>query len=86
MLLKLKYQPDIITFLLSINIENYFRLKEFIGELENGFLNSSDILDLIKCIEFFSRLGDGLNIKEKIDAEIISSFIKAVKNNDKIKK
>ena len=73
-LLKLKDQPDSITFLLKIKKEKYRSLEELIVENDITFLNLDDILILEKCAEFMKELGNEETFKDKIDIDAINSF------------
>jgi len=51
-LLKLKEQPESITFLLKRNTEECGYLLEFAGDKNISFLNVNDILELEECVKF----------------------------------
>jgi len=84
MLIKLKEQPEAIKFLLTKSIDYCRNLQELVGEMDDGFLNTNDILGLEKCVEFINRIGDEQTIKKKKDIEAITSFKKEVKQYEKI--
>lgn len=83
-LLKLNEQPQSITFLLERNREDCRNLQELAGEMDNGFLNANDILDLEKCVLFMKELGDKETFKNKIDIDVIKSFKEKVKKHKDI--
>ena len=83
-LLKLNEQPQSITFLLERNREDCRNLQELAGEMDNGFLNANDILDLEKCVLFMKELGDKETFKNKIDIDVIKSFKEKVRGNNDI--
>jgi len=73
-LLKLREQPDSIIFLTKIDFDSCRNLQEVIGEIDNAFLNSNDILDLEKCVEFMTNFNIEKIKKNKTDSEIINIF------------
>ena len=79
-LLKFREEPDSIKFLFENTIEVCRNLQERVGEIDNNFLTSNDILAFEKCIEFMSKLGNEQTIKNKNDIEVIKSFKKEVEN------
>ena len=66
-LLKLKEQPDSITFLLKKSLDEYRSLQELVGEIDNGFLSANDIIELEKCVEFRNKIGNEQSLKSKKD-------------------
>ena len=78
--MKLKEQPDSITFLFKRSIDDCRKLQELVGEMDNAFLSSNDVLDLEKCVELMSNIGTIQTIKEMNDLDIIISFIKKIEN------
>ena len=83
-ILKLKEQPDSILFLLGRKIEDCRSMQELVGEIDNALLNTNDILDLEKCVEFMNKLGDDNTIKNKKDIDLIKSFKNEVEKNKEI--
>ena len=79
-LMRLKEQPDSIQFLLERSIDDCRKLQELVGEMDNAFLSSNDVLDLEKCVELMSKIGTIQTIKEMKDSDIINSFIKIIEN------
>ena len=79
-LLKLKEQPDSVKFLLEKSIDDCRKLQESVGEMDNGFLSSNDVLDLEKCVELMSNVGTTQSINEMNDAKLISTFIEKIGN------
>ena len=77
-LLKLKEQPDSVQYLFKIKIDDCRKLQELVGEMDNGFLSSNDVLDLEKCVELMSKIGTNETIKKMNDSDIVSSFIKEI--------
>ena len=73
-LLKLKDQPDSITFLLKIKTEECPSLKELLEEKDINSLNLDDILALENCVQFMKELGNIETFKDKIDIDVINSF------------
>ena len=63
-----------IIFLLDRNRDDCRNLQELAGEMDNGFLNANDILDLEKCVLFLEELGNKQTFKSKIDIDVIKSF------------
>ena len=83
-LLKLKDQPDSITFLLKTKTEECRNFQELAGDVDNGLLNANDILDLEKCVEFLKELGNEDTFKNKNDIDVINSFREKVKTYNNI--
>jgi len=83
-LLLLKEQPEAIDFIVKRNDADCRNMQEFVGENDNAFLNSNDILDLEKCVEFRMKLGDENNFKNKKDKDIIMSFKTKVEKTENI--
>jgi hypothetical protein len=73
-LLKLKEQPEAITFLLKKTIDDCRSIQELVGEIDNAFINANDILDLEKCVDFINKLGSEQELKKAKDIDIIESF------------
>ena len=80
-LLKLKEQPDSITFLLKKSLDDCRSLQELVGEIDNGFLNTNDIIELEKCVEFMNKIGNEESLKSKKDIEVIKLFINEVQKS-----
>ena len=80
-LLQLKEQPESITLLLKKKEEDCRYLQELAGEMDNGLLNSNDILVLEKCVIFMKKLGNEETFKNKIDIEGLQSFKEKVEND-----
>ena len=83
-LFKFTEQPESIIFLIKRSVEDCRSLQELVGEIENGFLSSNDIIELEKCVEFMNKIGNEQAIKKKKDIEIIKSFINEVEKNQGI--
>ena len=83
-LLKLKNQPESITFLIKRNIEECHYLQEFVGDKNISFLNVNDILELEECVEFMKELEDEAIFKNKIDIEVIKSFKEKIEKHNNI--
>jgi len=79
-LMKLKEQPDSVQFLLERNIDDCRKLQELVGEMDNGFLSTNDVLDLEKCVEIMNKIGTIQTIKDMNDSDIVNSFIKTIGN------
>jgi len=77
-LMKLKEQPESVQFLLKRSIDDCRNLQELVGEMDNGFLSSNDVLDLEKCVELMSKVGTAQTIKEMNDSDIVCSFVKEI--------
>ena len=80
-LLKLKEQPEALSFLLKKTIDDCSSIQELVGEIDNSFINVNDILDLEQCIIFINKLGNPKELKNKKDIDIIKSFKKEVENS-----
>ena len=73
-IIKLKIQPDIISFLFKKTIQDCRNLQELSSQNENSFVSVNDILDMEKCVEFFNNLGKLEDLEKKKDIEIINLF------------
>ena len=83
-LLLLKEQPEAIDFIVERSDADCRNMQEFVGENDNAFLNSNDILDLEKCVEFRMKLGDEKDFKNKKDKDIIMLFKQEVEKIENI--
>ena len=83
-LLKLKELPDSIIFLFRRTVADCRSLQELVGEMDDGFLTSNDILELEKCVEFMNQIGNEQTIKSMKGIDIIKSFVNEVNKNKKI--
>jgi len=83
-LLKLEKNIDSIPFLLKTKVEDCRNLQEIVGEMDDKFLNTNDILDFEKCVELMNNLGDEKTIKNRKDLDAISLFIDLIKEQDGI--
>jgi len=75
-LLRLREKPDVIKFLIKINIEECGLLYDTLDN--NEFLKISDIIALEKCVEYMNSLGNIDEIKQMKDYEL---FEKAKSSN-----
>ena len=86
LLMKLKEKPEALDFIIKINRYDCLYLQEILEEMDNYILlNSNDILDLAKCVEFRKKLGNEDTFKTRKDFEIINFFQNEVikkENND----
>ena len=81
-LLLFKEQPKAIEFIIKNSREDCRKFQEFAGDMDNGFVNINDILDLEKCVEFRMKLGDEESFKKIKDKDIIELFKREVENED----
>ena len=79
--LKLKDHSDSIPLLLKTKAEDCRNFQEVVGEMDDKFLNTNDIIDFEKCVELMNKLGNVDTIKTKKDIDVISSFVKEIKEN-----
>ena len=68
-------------FLFKRTVDDCRSYQELVGEMDDGFLTSNDILDLEKCVEFTNKIGNEQTIKNMKDIDIIKSFVKEVDKN-----
>ena len=73
-IIKLKIQPDIISFLFKKTVQDCRNLQEISSQNENSFVSVNDILDMEKCVEFFNNFGKLEDFQNKNDSEIINLF------------
>ena len=78
---KFKDQPDAISFLFDISIDDCRKYQEWSLENDDEFITQNDILDLEKCVLFFEKLGKKNEIQKKADRDLISDF-KRIANDD----
>ena len=79
-LLKLKEQPEALSFLLKTTDDDCRSYQELVGEIDNSFININDIDDLEKCVIIKNKLGNPEELKHEKDIDIIKSFKKEVEN------
>ena len=73
--MKLKEQPDSVKYLFEIKIDDCRKFQELVGEMDNGFLSSNDILDLEKCVELMSKIGTIKTINLFVSSYKIKYFL-----------
>jgi len=80
---KFKDQPDAISFLFDITIDDCRKYQELSLENDDEFITQNDILDLEKCVLFFEKLGKKNEISKKTDKDLISD-LKRISNDDNV--
>ena len=80
-IIKLKEQPEAITFLFEHTKDDCRNWMYLPFEADNnGFLTPDDILNLEKCIEYMEKLGKKEEIKKLKDKELILTIINFINN------
>ena len=83
-LIKLKEQPDAISFLFEYKKEDCKNWNDLTLESDNRFLTKNDIKNIEKCIDFMNQLGTKEKIKTLTDIQLITTLrdLIAKDNND----
>ena len=84
LLIMLNRIPESIKFLLETSIQECRNLQELTLENDNNFVSVNDILDMEKCIEFFAKIGQLKELKNKEDIEILNLIKKNASENKDI--
>jgi hypothetical protein len=71
---------------MEMTINDCGYLQELVGEKDNEFLNSNDIIEFENCIKFMNKLGknEKETFKRKKDIDIFNLFKEEVKKDNKI--
>ena len=80
-LMKLNKIPDIIKFLLKVNIDDCRLMQEIVNNEDDRFLTGADITDFEKCVEFITKIRTDEKLKEITDYKLIKKSIDLFNDN-----